>query len=531
MLGNRDIAALQVGWAAGIAADWAIVVGFLVVAYAEAGAFGAGLVGLARMLPSTATALFVPTAGRLRDERLLLAVNVIRAVAAAAAAILLVAGASGLAVVLVAGAVIGGVGSLVRPTHMALTPGLAATPEELVASNVASTTGEAAATLAGPLVAGILLQVSGPAVVTLAATLTFAVAAFADLRIHVPVAARAGVGRRSGPPLVLGVRTLAERPAVATLVGALFAQTIVRGLLTTLIVVVSIELLGLGEPGVGLLNAAVGAGGILGSLAALTRPDRRRLAPGVGTSLVGWGAPIAVIGIVPSVIVAPIGLGIVGLSNALLDVAAFTLLQRTVPMDRRGSVLAVLEGLVGLGVAAGGILAPVLVELFGIRVALVLTGVLLPLIAVVTWPAVRRLDDASVVPEREARLLRSCPLFALLPLDALELVATSAVSERVTDGTVVIREGEAGDGYYVIAEGRAEASVNGRHLRTMGPGEGFGEIALLRHVPRTATVVAVGPLETYVVRRDVFLAAVAGHAASKETADAVARERIGATPS
>jgi CRP-like cAMP-binding protein len=91
---------------------------------------------------------------------------------------------------------------------------------------------------------------------------------------------------------------------------------------------------------------------------------------------------------------------------------------------------------------------------------------------------------------------------------------------------VVIREGDSGDLFYAVLEGNAEVSQAGRSVRTQGPGEYFGEIALLRDVPRTATVTARSGLVLLSLDRDVFLTAVTGHPRSHRAAHATAEERL-----
>jgi hypothetical protein len=295
-----------------------------------------------------------------------------------------------------------------------------------------------------------------------------------------------------------------------------------------LTVVAAIELLRLGEPGVGLLNGALGAGGFVGALAAIALAGRRNLAPSFAVALTGWGLPIAVIGGWPYAGLAVVALLIVGVSNAILDVAGFTLLQRGIPDDRRTSVFRLLEGTVGIAVAVGSIAAPVLVEAFGVTGALGITGAILPIVAVATWPWVSRIDREAVIPERELAILRAVPMFALLPLTALERLAGSLVPLRFAAGDVLMREGEPGDRYYVVAEGRLDVSQGGRLLRHCGPGVGVGEIALLRRIPRTATVVAAEPTEVFALDSADFLAAVSGDARSAAAAERVVGERLGA---
>lgn len=530
VIGNPGIRRLQVAWSLGVAADWAFLVVALVAAYDVGGPFAVGVLGLVRMLAATAVALFAVVPTGMSEARVLLAINVIRAAAALTAAGVLAVGGPA-AAVFACVAIIGGAGVLVRPTQTALLPSLARSPGELVASNVASSLGEAIGTFGGPLVGGLLLVVAGPGVTATAAAGAFALAAAATAGIHTEprtVGAAIGARRGGGLPFMLAVRTLADRPGASSVIAAFIAQILVRGLLTTLIVVAAIELLDLGESGVGLLNGALGAGGLVGALAAIGLAGRRRLAPAFAVALTGWGLPIAIIGAWPLAAVAVTALLVVGVANALLDVAGFTLLQRSIPAERRAPTLRLFEAALGVGAALGAIGAPVLVSVLGIERALGVTGAILPVAAVATWRWVSRIDREAVIPDRELEVLRRVPMFALLPLTGLERLAGALAPRTLAAGDVLMREGEPGDRYYIVASGALDASQGGRHLRRCGPGEGVGEIALLRRIPRTATVVAAEPTEVFALESADFLAAVSGDARSAAAAERVVGERLGA---
>ncbi|HEV8547325.1 MAG TPA: cyclic nucleotide-binding domain-containing protein, partial [Candidatus Limnocylindrales bacterium] len=281
----------------------------------------------------------------------------------------------------------------------------------------------------------------------------------------------------------------------------------------------------LGNGGVGLLTAAFGLGSLGGALAALSLAGRRRLGPVFSVALALWGLPLAVIGAVPVPAVAIVALLVCGVANATLDIAGYTLLQRSVPTAGRVSAFGLLEAVVGLGVALGGLAAPILIGAFGERGALAIAGALLPLAAIATWPRIQQVDDEAVVPERELALLRGIPLFARLPMSALERVAGGLEPVAFAPGEVAIREGEPGDRYLIIAAGELEVTRSGRLVNRCGPGEGIGEIALLHSVPRSATVTAVTPTEGFALSSADFLAAVAGPT-SAAAAQRVAEERL-----
>jgi len=416
---------------------------------------------------------------------------------------------------------------LLRPAVIALGPALATSPRELVAANVAGSTGEGLGTFVGPLLAGLGLSLFGPAATMAGIAGAFAVATLVGT-VRVAAAARPAHVHEGPLPFLAGLRTLAARPPVAAVMLGLGAQVLVRGILTVLVVVLAVDLLGVGEGAVGGLTAAMGAGGLIGALLSLGLAGRSRVAPAFVVALVAWGAPIAVIGAVPTLEVAILALTVVGLANAALDVAAFTLLQRGLAGGDRGPVFAVLEVAVALGIAAGSLLAPLLIAAFGMEAALVVTGAILPVVGALAWRWVRHADDEAVIPEPQLRVLRGVGMLQLLPLAALERLAGDTHERAFAPGEALMREGDEGDAYYVITSGRVAVTQGGRFLRELGAGDGVGEIALLRSTTRTATVAAAEPTEALVIGREAFLAAVTGHEGAARTADTIVSERLSA---
>jgi hypothetical protein len=234
-----------------------------------------------------------------------------------------------------------------------------------------------------------------------------------------------------------------------------------------------------------------------------------------------------VIGVAPTPLVALAALGVVGIGNALIDVAGITLLQRGTSNAARGAVFAVLEFAASLGVSVGAMGASLLVGTIGLEMTLVLLGILLPITAALGWPWVRRLDHEGVIPERQARLLRGIPLFAPLPLAALERVASGMQEVRYAAGETLMTQGEPGDTYVMVEAGRVLVTIDGRPSHEEGPGDGVGEIALLRAVPRTATVTAIEPVRGFEVDCDTFVEAVTGHEGSSRAAREVVDARLG----
>ncbi len=378
ILRNRAIRRIEIAWTAGTAADWAFLVVLLVVAYDEGGTLAVGILGAVRVLPAIVAAPFATSlVGRFRGDRVLTAINVLRCGGAVATACVVAADLP-MEIMFVLAGVVAGAGSLVRPIQNALLPALARTPGELVASNVASSVGEGLGTFAGPLLAGALVASTGSveASVIVAAVFAGAAAAVTGVRFEGDTDARGGApaATRPGAHLREIPRMLRRYPAATVIVGDFVAQVFVRGVFIALTVAVSIELLGLGEGGVGMLNAAVGLGGLVGALGSLRLAGGARLGSVFVIALAAWGVPLVVMGAWPVAAVALVGLFVTGISNAILDVSGFTLVQRGVGNEDRVTMFAVMEGLFGVGLLLGSLAAPALDALLGTRGALVVAG-------------------------------------------------------------------------------------------------------------------------------------------------------------
>jgi Cyclic nucleotide-binding domain len=296
-------------------------------------------------------------------------------------------------------------------------------------------------------------------------------------------------------------------------------------MLIVLLVEAAIGALGMGSPGVGTLNAAIGTGSLIGGFVALSLVGRQRLAPSLALGLIGRGLPILVIGIFMDPLIAIVLLAICGLSNSIADTSAFTLLQGTVPDRVRAGVLGVLEAAIGLTVAAGEIAAPVLLGAVGVEWTLIIAGAILPLATIGAWPWLRRLDDQLIVPREQLRLLQGVPMFEPLSLAVLERLASGLQEVEYPRGTAIIRQGDPGDAFYVLVDGSVQVTRDGAHLADLRTGDSFGEVALISGQPRNATVSAAEDIRAYRLECAPFLSAVTGNPYSQTAVDRVAAER------
>jgi MFS family permease len=521
---NRNLRRLELAYAASITSEWAFTVALAVFAYDRGGARAVGILGLIRMLPAAlATPFTAALADRYERERALLAVSVLSGTALAASATLFYAGRSTAAIFAFAAAH-AVVSTLCRPAVAALMPSLATSPQQLVAANGVSLTLEGLGTLIGPLIAGLLLATTDEGVVFSTGAVAYFASAFALAAIHVEGRLRFG-HHRAGDRLTDGFRLLAREPQPRLIVALFAAQTLVRGALNVLIVVIAFRLLDAGGGWVGILSAAVGAGTLLGGFGSMAFAGRRLAVP-FGFGLVLWGVPIALVAAAPHKVAALLLLAVVGIGNAIEDVTGETLLQRIVSDDLLGRVLGVMFGAATAGMGIGAIAAPGLISWLGDRGALLATGAFLPALVLLSWRALRRIDASAAAPVQELALLDAVPMFAPLAVAAKEQLALSLIPVMVPAGRQIIAEGEAGDRFYIVADGHARVTQRGLRLGELGRGDSFGEIALLRDIPRTATVTAEDEVQLYALERADFIDAATGHAAGREAGEQIVRERL-----
>jgi hypothetical protein len=531
---------LQVASAAWSAGEGAYIVSVLVFAFATGGAGAVAFVTILRTAPSIVLVpLLTGLAGGRRADEMLRATLGVRLVCVFLAGTAVVAGAPGL-VVYVLVAVDSVVGTLLQPIRGSLLPAIARSPAELVTGNVALTTGDSLGALVGPTLAAASLVVGGTAAPFLPGLVLLVLANALALGIHGarPLLATRPRDRRGVEEPAEAVVPTADVPAAAAtpwrpdpatiaVMGAIVVQRLTRGAITVLLVAAAIDLLAMGDPGVGLLTAAIGLGGLVGAAMAVTLAGRRLLAPSFAAGMVAWGGGIALVGLIAVPVAAMTTLAVSGVGKMFVDSVGFSIIQRSVPNDLRTRVLGIHMGLIVAAIASGAALASFLIESIGIARSLVIVG-LLPIAAVtIAWPLIRNADRRALVHDRELQLLEGIPLFRPLQLTTKEELAARLTRATAEPGRAICTQGEVGDRFYVVRSGELEVTVDGLVSGRLEQGEGFGEIALLRDMPRTATVRAVSPVELAVLERREFVAAVTGHRESAAVADCMMVERLG----
>ena len=528
VFGNADLRRVELAWSGSVVGQWGYEIALAVFAYRAGGATAVGLVALVRLLPAAAVAPFAALLGdRFQRRRIMVAADLARVCAMGGAAAAVFAGAP--AAVVYALAVVTALASTAfGPAQSALLPALARSPEELTAANATSTSLESIGFFLGPALGGLLLAVTSAGAVFSATAALFLWSALVLGRVSAdsrgdPSAEVESIGREA----LAGFRAILGEHRLRLVVGLYGAQTLIAGIMRVLVVVTALRILGLGPSGVGFLNSADGVGALAGVLVLLGVITTGRLAGVFGLGMLMWGVPLIVLGLWPSVPLALLCFGVIGVGNILVDVAGLTLLQRTAPDKVRARVFGVFESVFLATIGIGAIVAPLLMSAFGPRGALIAAGGGLSVVVLLFWRRLGTVDAPALVPESELALLRNIPIFAPLPPVTLEQLAAHLGHVRVAAGAVVFREGDSGDRFYVVERGEVTVEPQGRPPVTLSRGGYFGEIALLRDVPRTATVTARIDTELWALERDIFIAAVTGHAPSAEAADAVISTHLG----
>jgi MFS family permease len=524
---NKALRRLELGWAGSIIGSWAYAVALAVYAFRHGGASAVGFVALIRWLPAAAASPLASVLGdRYPRVRVMLLTDLLRAAALATMAVGVLTH-SPVALVYALASVVAVITTAFQPAQAALLPSLARTPRELTAANVSSSTIESLGFCAGPALGGVLLAVTNVWVVfAVTAGLFLWSALMLVLLLGVPEPPLTRERPRLLDELTAGFRAIGRDPHLRLVVGLFGAQTLVNGAFGVLVTISALRLLDLGPSGVGYLNAAVGVGGIIGGVLSLALVGHRRLATTFGIAIAFTGAPLLFIGAFPSTAMTLVVFALIGLAIIVGDVAGFTLLQRGTPSDVLARVFGVLHSLFYATVAVGAVLAPPLIHAVGVRWALVIVGVVLPVLCALTTASLARLDAAPPRP-RELELLRGIPIFSPLSPPVLEQLATRLTPVHAEAGEDIVRRGDHGDRFYVVSSGEIEIVLDGETPRRESSGAYFGEIALLRDVPRTATVRAATDVELFALDRDDFLPAVTGHAGSAEAAEAVIGSRLG----
>ncbi len=508
-----------------IVGEWAAVIATLIHAYDWGGPRSVGFVSLAVLAPAFVGApLAAAATARVRAHDVRLAGFAIQGAAYSGAALVAGSGAPTPAVAALVAVGIAASATL-HPTGAALLPKVVRSARGLVTGNLVVSYCDSAAALVGPLLAAVIVARAGPggvfATVAAGAALAFLATAWRPAALAVSGPRRFAIGDRGGldessdaPGFTLrtALAEVRSHPWSLGVLGVASARNLVVGAFDVLLVIVARSSLELGEGGPGYLTALFGGGAIVGAFATTAVVRRSRLRSALiavllsaATLCLALGAraetPLVVIAVLP----------IVGLCVASMDSMSRVLLQRSIDPRRLGPVFAGLGLIAACGQVSGALLAQALVAWRNERSALVGVGVLLALIAAAAFRSLRQADTHADVPIVEMALISGLPIFASLPTPGLESVARAAESITVPADTEVIRQGDSGDTFFVVADGEFDVIMSGVHERTARRGDFFGEVALLADVDRTASVIARTSGSLLAIQRVPFLTALTGH--------------------
>jgi MFS family permease len=519
----------QLSFGATWTAEAAFTAAIGVVAFGDGGAGAVGIVVFARLAP---TALFTPLgtafADRFPRDRVLVLSSLVRAVAGAGIAALLVVGGPHLAVYALA--VISTMAfRLFRPTHSALLPSLCCTPFELSTANVVRGMLDSVSTLVGPLGAALLLYLASPTAVfaTSAALALISGLLLFRLSYEPPPRKRREPLGRIAREIAEGFQALTRYRDAGLLIWLSLLSSLTQGFVTVFVVVLAFDELGLGGPGVGLLNGACGAGAVVGSFAASMFVTGRRLAVLEGVGVILFAVPLTVSGVLPLTPVVLAMMAVNGIGMALVDIGLHTLPARLVPEELLARIFGVKGSLTALAGAVGAFMTPLAIHLLGIQGALFTLGLVAPALTVLAWHRLRKIDAMIEQRDAEIAVLNNVPMFRPLPIPAIDGIALHVEEVQFEAGQVICSQGDDADRFYLIEEGAAEVIGDGRLIRTLDPGESFGEIALLGDTCRTATVRARTPLRLYAVDGRPFSSTVSAYPSCRHEADELVRDRLG----
>ena len=518
LLRNGPLTRLLVGEFVSSIGDWLYLVAILILVYqVTEDPLVLGLVGAARVLPYVFLSVPAGIVADRFDRRLvLLSTDVARGLLMLViAGVVFVDGPVWLVIALA----IGGTcfATFFGPAIGGYLPNLVQDEEQLGPANSAWSTLDNLGFMVGPALAGILIAAGGLVVAFLLNAASFAVIAVVLWRLppNVPGSTATAVDDAvRGAPAAARATDRAVLVPIAGLALIDIVGAAAIGGLSVLTVIIATTGLGGGEAATGFLNAGIGLGGFIGALIAGAFVLRPSLVPVLAGGSLVLGAGLAALGYAPTLGMAIAAIAVASAGGLLVEVTSTTIFQRVVPDAVRGRVLGVLGTISTIAFAAGSFLLPVLSGRFGTGPVLAGTGIAVAVAglvgALMAAPAARR-KAGSTADVRVTRLAGE-PLFAGVPAATLEAVAVRLEPVRVETGEVVIREGSLADRFYLIEEGTFEvtrrpvvgaapgepgplptglpATPAVEHLRTMGPGEVFGEIGLLRGIPRTATVTA-----------------------------------------
>lgn len=524
---GRELRRLHLSYALFSLTEHATWLATIVYAFERGDVATAGRVAVVALACAVAVAPFAAYSGdRFRPDRALWVASLVQTVAVGATAIAMATDASTAAYV---GAVISVCAmTMTRPLVGALLPLVSRRPADLVAGNVVIGAIGQLGLFAGPLFAGALLVAGAPALVFAVSTGMTAIGTAVVIGFRVVQPPPPTVNARNVVRQALaGLTTVARTGSLASVVAMMSAASLVGGFSDVVIVAFADERLGGGGGAAGVLAAGAGLGGVVGALVVSGALGGSRLTPYFATAALLVGLPLAAVPIADTYPASVVLLAATGLGIGLFAVLGALAIQRLSSPQVLTRVFGIQESLDMAALAVGAAAASVMIDRIGLGPALVWSGVVMSAVALVCVAAFA-FAGADVPPPPASTVDRviADPLFAHLGVRAIERLATAADVSNWSAGADIVTQGEVGDRYFLLVEGTVEVIIDGEWRRRRGPGESFGEIALLEDCPRTATVRAETEVVTLAIGREVFLEAVTDHPMTQQAADAIADRSV-----
>jgi MFS family permease len=543
VFGQRALRRLELALAGSLIGDWAYATAVVVWAYGVGGAKAVGIWMAVRYVLMAITAPFAAAlADHLPRQRVMIGADVARAVLVVAAAIC-VGTDTPAAPIYVLATLASMLGSVFRPAQTAWLPSLVDKPEHLTCANGVASTVESLSFFVGPAIGATLIKVTNVQTVfgLNAATFLWSAALVMSIRPRQPAQEAGAAADAAGDPsepgeqagqsagalheMFAGFREIRNSRDLRLIAVLSCLQTLVAGASVVYTVLFAVEIIEEGAESVGFIDSVFGVGALVGGFFAIARTTRNKLAGDLTVGVMLWSLPLLLIAVWPSPVAVIVGAIVMGFGNPLVDVNFVTVVQRITPDRVLGRVFGAFEGALIAAMAIGAAVMPFLDDWFDLRPAIAVIGLVAGVPALLLFPAAKAIDQRMRRPDA-LELLRSLPIFSPLAPPALDALARRATRLAVPAGEVVVAEGDVGDRFFVIETGEVAVSHGDDVIRHQGPGEYFGEIALLRDVPRTATVTATVATELVTVDRADFLGAVAGSVESATVLDEVVSYRI-----
>lgn len=527
-LANRDLRRLLLAVGSWSATEAAFLLAASILALDLGGPAAVGVVGALRVLPAAVSASLVSTvADRVSRPLIVTGVNAAFVGVALVAAVTAWSGATLPVLLLVVG--LGSVVSaLLKPSMQAMLPQLVRTPEHLLPAHATWSIANGLGAVLGPAMAAVLLARFGVGAVFMALAIAYALTALITRTIRTEfqparTAAARGWARLLAP--LRGISLLSGRGA-RSVFAMLMLGRVMSGFLSVAIILRAVELVGDGQGAqvlAGSLMMALGIGSFLGSALTLGAAARHRTRWFTAGGAV-YGLAVALMGAVDGTTSSWMFLVVAGAGNAMLWTFGADLISRLLPDHVAGRGWGAIHAVGAGAYALGSMAAPLLSRQFGLSVTLLSVGFALLATPLLGWSGLRVVTRLTTPKDEDVRLLSSIPGLTALPGVAVSRIACTAEPRRFAAGTTIVLEGTPGEEFFVVRTGELAVTQGGTEVRRLGPGESFGEIALLRTVPRTASVVALTDVELLCVGQELFVASITGH----RSTDVDAEEKVAA---